>query len=117
MKDWKVTPYTSLPDGSWIDQVPCGSMDRRMFLKCAALAGAAAAVGVPVLADRGREGAIFDDDEDEGGSVDYTWDFGIGSRTWKSNGSNEFFEAYGFEPGFELFEDAQAPDDVPELVR
>jgi len=32
------------------------------------------------------------------------------------NGSAEFLEAYGIEPGFELFEDAMVPDAVPELV-
>jgi len=43
---------------------------------------------------------IFDDeDEDEGGPVGYTSDFGIGSRTWRSNGSNEFFI---LEPGFQI---------------
>jgi len=39
-----------------IDRVPC-SMDRRMFIKCAALAGAAAATGIS------GAGAQFDDDE------------------------------------------------------
>ena len=32
------------------------------------------------------------------------------------NGSGEFFEAYGRQPDFELFEDGSLPDAVPELV-
>ncbi len=32
------------------------------------------------------------------------------------NGSAEYFEAYGVQPDFELYEDAAAPDAIPELV-
>jgi pyruvate formate lyase activating enzyme len=57
MKERKRADLAIPPADELIDRLPCDIMDRRAFLKCAALAGAAAAVPLDL------QGAAYDDDE------------------------------------------------------
>ncbi len=56
------------------------------------------------------EDIFEDDEEDEGSRAVYTRDFAIASRTWKSNGSNEFWI---LEPGYRMT--LEGTDDGEEL--